>query len=251
MQARKYWTFTIVFWLIAGLLMFFNALRVDHWDRVIMRFFYFPILALLVTSAKTLIFETEAFRRLRYPLVAVVPMSILASILTAIILNPLTYLLLGIDLRQHHLQLMSTGTLYFGLFYLFWSFLYFQLAGRPLLGSAPAPATGGIDHLAVDDRGETRHIAAADIECLAASGDYVEIRLAGESHLKKATISSLETLLDPTRFRRVHRSTIVNADKVTRITPRGSGAYQLTLESGRVVGSSRSYRSVVMALKGD
>ncbi len=249
MKAKKYLIFTMVFWLIAALLMFLNGLRFPHWDQVIIRFLYFPIIGLLVTSAKTLIYQSEPFRRLDQPVIAVILMSVVAAVLTAAILNPVTYLLLNLDLADRPFEMFYTGTIFFGLFYLFWSFLYFQLGGRPLLGPAAGANKNYVDRIGVDVRGRIRTIPVDDIECFAASGDYVEILLPDKSYLKKETISGLEALLDPRRFFRVHRSSIVNADKLSRIVARGSGTYDLTLASGRVVSSSRSYRSVVIDLK--
>ena len=55
-------------------------------------------------------------------------------------------------------------------------------------------------------------------------------------------------LLDPDRFKRVHRSTIVNAEKVERVSPKSGGSFEITLEGGRSVQSSRAYRTVVESI---
>jgi hypothetical protein len=251
LKPKKYWIFTIAFWMIAALLMFLHGLPSDHWDRVIIRFLYFPILGLLITSAMTLIFQSETYRRLRNPIIAVTLMSVVAAVLTAAIINPVTYLKLNLDLANRHLEMLYTGTIFSGLFYLFWSFLYFQLDGRPLLGPATSASKDYVDRIGVEDRGQIRTIAVDDVECFAASGDYVEILLLDKSYLKKETISGIEALLNPRKFFRVHRSTIVNADKLSSISAKGSGTYDLTLASGRVISSSRSYRSVVMDLQSE
>lgn len=249
MKTGKYLIFTVSFWSIATFLMFLLGLRYDHWDQVIIRYIYFPIAGLLITSAKTLIYHSEPFRRITYPLIAVVVLSALASFVTAIILNPITFLILNIDVTSRHLEKMSTGTLHFGFLYLLWSVLYFRLSGRSLLRKEAPENKECMDRIGVEDQGRMRVISVDDIECFAASGDYVEIHLADKSYLKKETISALEALLDSRKFRRVHRSTIVNANKISGIEAKGSGAYSLTLASGRVVSSSRSYRSVIMDLK--
>jgi len=249
MPAKRFWIFTLSFWLIAGTLVFVNALAIDHWNRVAMRFMYFPILGVLIVSAKTLVYDSAAYRRLRHPLLAVLGLSAAGALITAIILNPITYLLLGLDLRENHIQRMLTGALQFSLFYLLWSVLYLELDGRPVLGDSTGSGEH-LDHLEVDDRGESLRIPVTDIEWLAAAGDYVEIHVKDRRYLKKATISSLESLLDPRVFRRIHRSTIVNSRRVTRINGGGGGTFELTLDSGRVVTASRSFRSVVEELQG-
>ena len=122
--------------------------------------------------------------------------------------------------------------------------------GRPLLGAPVAKNSGNyINKLGVDDNGQVRVLPVSDIECVTASGDYVEIHVADSSFLKKETIAALENLLDPHTFCRVHRSSIVNANKITGITSRGSGTYALSTASGRVVTSSRSYRNAVKDLR--
>jgi two-component system LytT family response regulator len=135
------------------------------------------------------------------------------------------------------------------LFYVLWSILYFQLDGRPLLGPKPKGDNDFIDRISLDDRGQVKTVPIGDVECFSASGDYVEVHLANQSFLKKETILNLEALLDPAQFARVHRSTIVNRARVKSIAARGSGAYELTLESGQVVNASRSYRPVVLELQ--
>jgi len=52
-----------------------------------------------------------------------------------------------------------------------------------------------------------------------AQDDYVALHSGGKSYLKQQTIGSLEGLLDPARFVRIHRSTIVNLERVARIEP--------------------------------
>ncbi len=251
MTASRYWTFSIVFWVIAALLMFVNALRIDHWDQVLIRFIYFPILGVLLTAAKTLIYQSDAFRRLPHwaGIVLVLVMSGIAAVMIASVLNPITYLLLGLDLIERHYELMSTGLLYFGLLFLLWSLLFFQLDGRPLLGQPGLHRSDYIGRIGADDGGQVITLAVEDVVYIAASGDYVEIHMADKRFLKKETIANFEALLDPELFRRVHRSTMVNVQRVSRIEPKGGGAYALILANGQVLNSSRSYRAVIKALQ--
>ena len=248
MTARTYWIFTGVFWLTAAGLMFLNALQVDHWQQVVYRFFYIPLLGILMCAAQTLIFQSEGFRRLRYPQPWVVLMAIVAALVSALTLNLITYLLLHLDIANRRHELLHNGTPTLTILYLFWSFLWFQLEGRPLLGPKPARQRQHIDRLTVEHRGLSTVIDVRDVECFAASGDYVEIQLPDQAYLKKGTITALEELLDPDRFRRIHRSTIVNTERLAGVTPRGSGSYELLLASGRKVTSSRSYLAVVQNL---
>jgi hypothetical protein len=248
MTARNYWIFTLVFWLVATALLFLNALQMDHWRQVSFRFFYIPVLGILLCTAQTLIFQAEGFRKLHYPQPWVVLMACGAALLTALTLNLITYLLLNLDLAQRHAELLHNGATTFVILYLFWSFIWFQLEGRPLIGPKPGKNQGHIDRLTVEHRGQSRVVNVDDVEVFAASGDYVEIQLPDQVYLKKGTISALEDQLDPGQFKRIHRSTIVNTRHLTSATARGGGTYELEMASGRKVNSSRSYLTVVQNL---
>ena len=184
MTASRYWTFTIVFWIVAGALMFLTALRIDHWDQVIPRFLYFPVLGLLNTALMTLIYQSDSFRRFKRRLLLVGGMCVLAALLTALVLIPLTYLLLGASMSGRHVEVISTGMLYHTLFFLLWSFLYLQFDGRSLVGSQAR--TRSVDSnftevIAVDDRGEVKRLDVDKIEHIAANGDYIDIHLTDRS----------------------------------------------------------------------
>jgi DNA-binding LytR/AlgR family response regulator len=249
MTAGRYWTFTTVFWLLAAALLFLNALQMDHWRQVSFRFFYIPVLGILLCAAQTLVFQAEGFRKLRYPQPWVVLMALVAAMLTALTLNLLTYLLLNLDPAIHQREILHNGATTLLILYLFWSFLWFQLEGRPLLGPKPSPKAPFIDRMTLEHLGKPVVVPLNEVDYFAASGDYVEIRLPDQSYLKKGTISALEDLLDPEQFQRVHRSTIVNVHRVVKTTALGSGAFELTFASGRTVSSSRSYLPVVRKIQ--
>jgi hypothetical protein len=251
MTARNYWIFTLIFWLAATALLFLslNEMQLSHWRQVSFRFIYTPVMGILLCAVLTLIFQAEGFRKLRYPQPWVVLLACAAAMLTALTLNLITYLLLDLDLTEYHGALFHNGTAIFIILYLFWSFIWFQLEGRPLLGPQPMKNNGYIDKLTVEHRGKTVVVALREVEYFAASGDYVEIQLPDQSYLKKGTISALESQLDPDHFQRIHRSTIVNTRCVKSTTARGSGSYELRFPSGRTVTSSRSYTTVVQNLQ--
>lgn len=87
--------------------------------------------------------------------------------------------------------------------------------------------------------GRLERFQIADILALEAAGDYVNLRLvSGREVLLSASLSELESNL-PSRFLRVHRSHIVNADKIVSLKPASSGTGELTLEEGATVPVSR------------
>jgi two-component system, LytTR family, response regulator len=81
------------------------------------------------------------------------------------------------------------------------------------------------------------------IEWVEAERDYMRLHVGRDSHLVRETMQQLEKLLDPQRFIRVHRSTIVNLEFVREMEPQYSGDYKITLRDGTELSSSRAYRA--------
>jgi two-component system, LytTR family, response regulator len=80
-----------------------------------------------------------------------------------------------------------------------------------------------------------------DIEWADAQGNYVRLHSGGKHHMLRRSFSDFEASLDPNRFVRVHRSTIVNLAQVSRLAPHGHGEYILTLKNGARITTSRTY----------
>ncbi len=88
-------------------------------------------------------------------------------------------------------------------------------------------------------------IAANDIEWLEAAGNYVNLHLKGHLYPLRSTMAAIESRLDPARFRRVHRSYIINLDQLAQIEPLDTGDAQLLLRGGQRVPCSRKYRNAL------
>ena len=83
------------------------------------------------------------------------------------------------------------------------------------------------------------------IDWIESAGDYVCIHAAGKTYIVRETMKSLEKRLDPSKFQRVHRSAIVNLDKVQELHPHSNGEYFLILEDGGRLKMSRSYKKLL------
>ena len=88
-------------------------------------------------------------------------------------------------------------------------------------------------------------VAAADIEWLQASGNYVNLRVRAHDYPLRSTIAGIESKLDPRRFARIHRSYIVNLDHVASIEPLDTGDARVHLKDGSVLPCSRRQRDVL------
>jgi two-component system LytT family response regulator len=134
-----------------------------------------------------------------------------------------------------------------------------ELSGRPPLDLDEALRPDAIeqlrreDKLAVRDGGRTVRIDLASIRWIDAAGDYMCIHTDGETPLGntlvlRATMRDLEKQLDPQRFPRIHRSTIVNARRVVELRPHTNGEGFLRLDCGQELKLSRSHRDKVALL---
>jgi len=111
-------------------------------------------------------------------------------------------------------------------------------------GSVDGPRR--IERFAVRARDRFIIVPAAEVEWIAAAGNYAELHLPGGTHLVRATLAELEEGLDPARFARVHRSSLVRLDCVREVIPATHGDYDLVLASGAVIKLSRRYAGRVM-----
>ena len=91
-------------------------------------------------------------------------------------------------------------------------------------------------------------VAVADIHWIEAAGNYVCLHLASSQHTMRETLKSLEARLDPAAFVRIHRSAIVNIERVARLEPIEHGEYVVTLRDGRSLYATRSYSGRLRAL---
>jgi two-component system LytT family response regulator len=105
-----------------------------------------------------------------------------------------------------------------------------------------SPAAPDSMRLVVDTGRHKRVLQAETVDYVAAAGDYVEIHADGAVYLMRATMKAMTERLDARRFVRIHRSTIVNLDRIDAMHPRRNGEYTLVLEGGTELRLSRTYR---------
>ena len=103
------------------------------------------------------------------------------------------------------------------------------------------------DHWLISGRGELRRVPLAEIECVHAADNYIELHSAVTTWLDRTTLAAFLEHPAAARFVRVHRSCAVQPAKVAALEPLGSGDAQLRLASGRVIRLSRRYREEWLA----
>ncbi|HEV7377645.1 MAG TPA: LytTR family DNA-binding domain-containing protein [Pyrinomonadaceae bacterium] len=99
-----------------------------------------------------------------------------------------------------------------------------------------------LERLVIKSGGRVFFLEACEIDWIEAEGNYVSVHSGKKSHLLRETISSLEAQLDPKKFRRIHRSSIVQLDKIKELQLWLHGEYRIILHSGAQLMLSRNYR---------
>lgn len=122
-----------------------------------------------------------------------------------------------------------------------------SLAGEGGLPAADrnAPPTGYRNRLVVKTGGNVVLVPVEDIDWIDADGDYVRIHVGKASHTVRETMHHLETELDPARFVRIHRSTIVNLARVKELQPFYRGEFVALLHDGTRLKLSRGCRDTL------
>jgi two-component system LytT family response regulator len=110
--------------------------------------------------------------------------------------------------------------------------------------------SGYADRLLVKDDGRIHFVALEEIDWMEAADNYVRLHAGERQHLLRETMSRLEERLDPARFARIHRSTMVNLARIRHLEPTFNGEYLVLLRSGAKLTLSRSYRDAVKARLG-
>jgi two-component system, LytTR family, response regulator len=114
-------------------------------------------------------------------------------------------------------------------------------------GSSPAK----LDRLTIKSAGRVLFLPAADIDWIEAADYYASLHVGAKIHLVRRSMNELESDLDPTRFCRIHRSTIVNLERVRELRFDSDGEYELVLADGVRLRLSRRYRKEVQARLGN
>lgn len=105
-----------------------------------------------------------------------------------------------------------------------------------------------VERLVVRSGGRILILRIDDIDYIEAAANYVKLHVAGRVYLLRETMTQMERQLDPERFVRIHRSTIVRVDRIRMLEPLFQGDFMVVLEDGSRLPSSRGYRDNLQAL---
>lgn len=102
-----------------------------------------------------------------------------------------------------------------------------------------------LERILVRDRGRIFPLATSEIEYMKADSKYTVIVARGQTFLVRIGISELETQLDPARFVRIHRSTLVNLDFVESMRADEQSQLQIHMRDGAVLGANRDASKIL------
>jgi two-component system LytT family response regulator len=122
-----------------------------------------------------------------------------------------------------------------------------RLAARAAEGDRAGPDAAA-PRFSIRDGRRGHFVPMADILWVESFGNYARVHTTGARYLHRATMEHLAEQLAPHGFVRIHRSVIVNAARIVRLQPEGSGQYEALLDSGRRLRVSRRYRGGLDAL---
>jgi two-component system LytT family response regulator len=121
-----------------------------------------------------------------------------------------------------------------------------ETLARLVAALAPPDRAGYRDRIAVKTGGRILLLRAHDVDWIEAEGNYVLLHAGKDAHILRETIGNLEAQLDPARFRRIHRSTIVNVDRIRELRPQAHGDARVVLDTGAQLPLSRGYRDELL-----
>ena len=245
-SGRNFWIFHVTFWVVAAIALFLYGSTYGHIGVAAVRNLYSPLVGFGFSYLIKTVYDSRLPSEFGHRLLLIIGLSFLGALVSAMVVNPITFGLLGYEIGDLSLRNLLQDGLYFVLLYLVWSLLYLQMTERSLV---PAPSDqAGIQSISVTKGNQVFNLDLANIVCIKASGDYVELFTGTGSYLKHGTISSYEKALGKGTFVRVHRSVIVNRDQVVSVSGPAKGQYWIKLRDGQEIRSSRGYRDVVQSL---
>jgi len=100
----------------------------------------------------------------------------------------------------------------------------------------------------VKSKGHIYFVRAKDIDWCRASGNYVHLQVGTAAHLIRGTLDSIKNDLDPKHFAQVHRTTIVNLDRIHKLQPTANGEYIIFLHDETRLTLSRGYREQLLRI---
>lgn len=112
------------------------------------------------------------------------------------------------------------------------------------------PGARHLERLVVKSKGRIFFLPVSEIDWIESADNYVSLHSGRETHLIRETLTALETKLNPEEFLRIRHSAIVNVRRIRELRPLFKGEYEISLQNGTKLTSSRRYRARLEELLG-
>lgn len=119
---------------------------------------------------------------------------------------------------------------------------------KPAEDFEEAASLGQMNRIMIKSNGRVNLIRVSDIDWIEASGNYLRLHVGEKVHMIRDTMSNMEKRLDGDQFMRIHRSTIVNIDRIKEMQPWFHGEYEVHLHNGKRLSMSRGYKDKLNGL---
>jgi two-component system LytT family response regulator len=107
------------------------------------------------------------------------------------------------------------------------------------------------ERFVIKSSGKVVFLKSGEIDWIEAEGNYLRLHVGKDSYLQRGTMNSVQERLDPKRFVRIHRSTIVNVEKVKELRPWPTGEYVVLMHNGKELTLSRGFKEQLPLLVGE
>jgi two-component system LytT family response regulator len=108
-----------------------------------------------------------------------------------------------------------------------------------------------VERIPVPSKGRFLFVNVRDLDWIQAEGNYLRLHCSGSSHLLRGNMNEMERKLDPARFMRIHRSTIVNLQRIREVQPWFRGHHRVVMNNGQELKLSRYQKDKLRALLGN
>ena len=184
----------MTFWVVVAIALFLYGLTYGHVQVAVVRNLYNPLVGFGFSYFIKTIYDNRFPSGFGRRLLLIVGLSFLGALVSALVVNPITFGLLGYEIGDLPLRNLLQDGLYFVLLYLVWSLLYLQLTGRSLV---PATAdTTGMETVSVTRGNQVFKLDLANIVCIKAIG-IVKPAAYCRSHLREHHLHGRHVVVAP------------------------------------------------------
>lgn len=240
-RSRDFWLFQAIFWLAAGTLLFVSGATQMPVFEALVRNGFLLVAGFLTSFFLAMVIDELRWLRILQLRITAYGLAYLVAVFCVVVINAISFALREVAFHDMRVGQWFSGAMNLGLVYAFWAELFIQ----QIYQTASGLERGSPERITVEHRGRQVSLDPDDIDAITAAGDYVEIACGDVTYLNRQTLHSIDEAFGDDVFVRIHRSRLVNRRRVIDIQTLSKGRYQLTLEGGAQVTSSRGYRDVI------